>query len=175
MNVFSVLHNFFDPLGFAIKQGMTVGEGVSLAGKRGTSFGSEPYLITLENEVRISGGVKFFTHDGATWAFRDCHEYKDVVKFGTIYVGERTFIGNGAIIMPGVSIGKRCVIGAGAIVTHDLPDGSVVAGVPAKVILTTKEYAENCKKEWENLEYDMDNYYANKKDYLINKFKNLTE
>lgn len=171
MNIFSLIYSLLDPLGFAIKQGMTVGKGVSLAGRHGTSFGSEPYLITLGNEVRISGGAKFFTHDGATWVFRDYEEYKNVVKFGTIYVGDRTFIGNGAIIMPGVRIGKRCVIGAGAVVTHNVPDGCVAAGVPAEVVCTTEEYAEKCKAEWENLDYDMNQYYAHKKEYLIAKFK----
>lgn len=170
MNVFQVIHSLINPLDYAKKQGMVVGKGVSLAGKNGTSFGSEPYLITLEDEVRISGGVKFFTHDGATWAFRDQKEYRDVVKFGTISVGERTFIGNGAIIMPGVKIGKRCVVGAGAVVTHDIPDESVVAGVPARVISNIWEYAEKCKKEWEMINYDMNEYYMDKKQYLIKKF-----
>lgn len=170
MNMFQRLHNLINPLDYARKQGMTVGKGVTLAGKNGTSFGSEPYLVTLGDEVRISGGVKFFTHDGATWAFRDRPAYKDVVKFGAISVGERTFIGNGAIIMPGVTIGKRCIIGAGAVVTHDIPDESVAAGVPARVLSTVWEYAENCKKRWENMDYNMDEYYAEKKRYLIKKF-----
>ena len=53
---------------------------------------------------------------------------------GLITVGEGTLIGAGASVVPCVKIGKWCVIGAGAVVTEDIPDNSVVVGVPAKVI-----------------------------------------
>ena len=49
--------------------------------------------------------------------------------------------------MPGVQIGNNVIVGAGAIVTKSVPDNSVVAGVPAKVIKTTDEYFEKLKKE----------------------------
>lgn len=147
----------------AVKDGMQVGKGVSVMG--GVNFGSEPYLITLENEVRISSNVSFITHDGGTWAFRDRPEYADVIKYGKIHVGERTFIGAGSIIMPGVTIGKRCVIGAGSVVTKDVPDGCVAVGAPARVIMTTEEYA---KKSKDNLKpYDADAYRKDKKAYLL--------
>ena len=40
----------------------------------------------------------------------------------------------GAVIMPGVTVGEGAIVGAGALVTKDVPDWSVVAGVPAKVL-----------------------------------------
>ncbi len=43
--------------------------------------------------------------------------------------------------MPGVTIGKNCIIAAGSIVTKDVPDNSVVAGIPAKILETVEEYA----------------------------------
>jgi maltose O-acetyltransferase len=55
-------------------------------------------------------------------------EYKEVV------IGDDVWIGRRAIIMPGVHIGKGCIIGAGAVVTKDIPDYSVAAGVPARVV-----------------------------------------
>ena len=88
------------------------------------------------------GGVSFITHDGGTYVFRDSEKYKDVNAFGSIHIGERTFIGYKVTIMPGVTIGKRCVIGAGAVVTRNIPDFSVAVGVPAKVISTLDEYTE---------------------------------
>ena len=51
-----------------------------------------------------------------------------------ITIGDDSWIGGGAIIMPGVNIGKRCVIGAGSVVTKDIPDDSLAIGNPAKVI-----------------------------------------
>ena len=42
-------------------------------------------------------------------------------------------IGSGAVIMGGVEIGENAVVGAGAVVTHDVPAGAVVKGVPARL------------------------------------------
>ena len=146
----------------AIKGGMQVGKGISVMGD--VSFGPEPYLITLEDNVRISFGVSFVTHDGGTWAFRDQEGYGDVIKYGKIHVGERTFIGCNSTILPGVTIGKRCIIGAGSVVTKDVPDETVVAGVPARVVMTTGEYAQKCKSSMKP--YDKEAYMADKKTYL---------
>jgi len=51
-----------------------------------------------------------------------------------INIGEDTWLGTNVVVMPGVQIGKCCVIGAGAVVTKDVPDYSVIGGVPAKII-----------------------------------------
>lgn len=147
MNLFRKIYRKIFPLQAAIKEGMQVGTGVSIVSPMSTSFGSEPYMITIGNHVRISGGVMFSTHDGGTWAFRHEEPYKGVSKFGRISVGDYTFIGARAMILPGVKIGKNCVIGACSLVTKDVPDGTVVGGVPAKVICTTKAYAEKCKSQ----------------------------
>lgn len=50
------------------------------------------------------------------------------------YIGHSCVIGVGATIMGGVRIGNYCVVGAGAVVTKDVPDNTIVAGNPAKVI-----------------------------------------
>ena len=131
----------------------------------GVYFGSEPYLITLGDSVRISGDLRFITHDGGTWAFRHEEGKEKIVRFGKITVGDHTFIGMGSIIMPGVSIGCNCVVGAGSIVTKDVPDRSVVVGVLAKIICTTDEYAQKCKDIMPN-GFDFDEYHKDKKGYL---------
>lgn len=51
-----------------------------------------------------------------------------------IRVGDDCWIGNRAILLDGVAVGRGCVIGAGAVVTEDLPENSVAAGVPARVV-----------------------------------------
>ena len=167
MRIIDQIKQYIDPMGYAISKGMKVGKGCTLASRNGTSFGSEPYLITLEDEVRLSGGVVFITHDGGTYAFRDQEKYKDVLRFGAIKVGFRSFIGYGAIIMPGVTIGKRCVIGAGAVVTKDIPDDSVAVGVPARVVYSTDQYAEKCLQEYKAKGYDRKEFSDNKKKYLM--------
>lgn len=59
---------------------------------------------------------------------------------GCCTVGEGTFIGTNATILPRINIGKWCTIGAGSVVTKDVPDYSVVVGNPAKVIRTIEPF-----------------------------------
>jgi len=51
-----------------------------------------------------------------------------------IRIGCEVWIGRGAMILPGVTIGDRAVIGANAVVTKNVPQGAIVAGVPARAI-----------------------------------------
>lgn len=152
-----------DPVRFAKRIGVTIGKDCSFAGM--PDFGSEPYLVTIGNHVRTSSQVTFITHDGATWVFRDQEKYKNVKKYGKIIVGDNCFLGLRSIIMPGVTIGKNCVVASGAVVTHDIPDGSVVGGVPAKIICTTDLYAQKCLDSMP--EYDFEALKLNKKDELL--------
>lgn len=58
----------------------------------------------------------------------------------TTTIGDDVFLGAAAIVLAGVTIGNRVIIGAGSVVTKDVPDNSVVAGNPARVICTVDEY-----------------------------------
>ncbi len=51
-----------------------------------------------------------------------------------ITIGNDVWIGTRAVILPGVTIGSHCVVAAGAVVTTDVPDNTLVAGIPAKTI-----------------------------------------
>lgn len=51
-----------------------------------------------------------------------------------ISVGDGAWIGGGAIILGGVSVGAGSIVAAGSVVTHDVPENSIVAGAPARVI-----------------------------------------
>ncbi len=50
------------------------------------------------------------------------------------WIGSHCFVGARTVIMPGIRIGNHCVIGSGAVVTHDVPDNSLVAGNPARIL-----------------------------------------
>ena len=75
-----------------------------------------------------------------------------------VNIGERAWIGAGAIILPGVTIGKNSVIGAGSVVTKDIPDNVVAVGNPCKVLRPINEKDEEFfykdeRIDWENLDF----------------------
>ncbi|MBM0123312.1 acyltransferase [Pimelobacter simplex] len=59
------------------------------------------------------------------------------LQFGThqpVAIGSGSWIGHGAMILPGTTIGRNVVVAAGSVVRGDVPDHAVVGGVPAKLI-----------------------------------------
>lgn len=84
------------------------------------------------------------------------HKYDDISmpisiqsidNIADVRIGKYTWLGQNSVVMPGVTIGRHCIIGANAVVTKDVPDYSVVVGVPAKII---KQYDQN-RKAWINI------------------------
>lgn len=126
------------------KSGGIIGENCSI--HNSVEFGSEPYLITIGDNVRITAKCSFITHDGGVWVIRKLGIDENCDLFGKITIKNNTHIGIGSTIMPGVTIGENCIIGCGSIVTKDIPDNSVAVGVPAKVIETIDQYYEKNKQ-----------------------------
>lgn len=124
--------------------GFKIGTGCRFTGKK-ISFGGEPFLVSIGNNVTITPGVKFQTHDGGVGLFRK--EYPGINVFGKISVGNNVFIGEDSMIMYGVTIGDNVVIGARSIVTKDIPNNSVAVGTPAKVIKSIDEYKGSSLKK----------------------------
>ena len=145
--------------------GVKVGKNFSVTGR--VSYSSEPYLISIGDDVRLSDNVNFVTHDGGMHVIRN---YKDIPadSFGRITVGNNVFIGMNSLILPGVTIGNNVIIGAGSIVTKDIPSNSVACGVPAKVIESLDEYYKKNKK---NIELTKNMTPEEKKEYLLKKYK----
>ena len=98
--------------------------------------------VTIEDEVFVGHGVMFINdrYPRAMLSGRLQTE-TDWTVIAT-RIRHRASIGSGAVIMCGVTIGTGALIGAGAVVTRDVPDYSIVMGVPAKVVGDTRE------KEW---------------------------
>lgn len=85
--------------------------------------------ITLEDNVLIGPKVNLITTN---------HPINPAERRATIsqpiIIRKGAWIGVGATILPGVTIGKNSIVAAGAVVSKDVPDNSIVGGIPAKII-----------------------------------------
>ena len=59
-----------------------------------------------------------------------------------VRIGNDIWIGVGSSILPGVTIGDGAVIGARSVVTHDVPEGAIVVGVPARILRYRKKSSD---------------------------------
>src|SRR3954453_17157918 len=78
----------------------------------------------------ISTGVHIYTHDTVRWALSGGEHEPERAP---VRIGDRTYVGAQAVVIKGVTIGARCVVRAGSLVNRDVPDGTIVDGVPARV------------------------------------------
>lgn len=87
--------------------------------------------LNIGNYVSIDAGVTIYTHDTTRMYVSGGIE---PVEKGDVVIGNYTVIGTMSMVGCGVKIGNHCVIGAYSFVNKDVPDRSIVAGVPAKKI-----------------------------------------
>jgi acetyltransferase-like isoleucine patch superfamily enzyme len=100
---------------------------------------TDPAYVRLGNNIVLSA-CTLIGHDGSVDVIRRATG-KSVEATGKIDIKDNVFVGWGAIVMPNVTIGPNAIVAAGAVVTKDVPPGSIVGGVPAKVIGTFDDYA----------------------------------
>ena len=159
-----------NPKKFALKNGVQVGNNVRFTGK--TTFGTEPYLISIGNHVLIAG-CTFITHDGANWVLAGLDpRFNDTFGYGRITICDNVYLGHNCTILRGVTIGENTIVGACSLVNKSLEPNSVYAGVPARRICSIDEFRDKFIADMP--EYDPVNYKANKKDEvlkIVDKFR----
>lgn len=92
---------------------------------------------------------------------------------GCVNFGDNVFVGTGAKIFYGVNVGSNVIIGAGSMVIKDVPDNSVVRGVPAKKICSFDDYIRiGCSAQYpDELKPRMGRYICPELvDYMWKKF-----
>jgi|GEM_PF-1476437 acetyltransferase-like isoleucine patch superfamily enzyme len=117
---------------------LSIGSGCNISNR---SFIESTYApVSIGNNVTIAASCIISSHDGA---YRQTHGLP--MKKEPVSIKERAFIGNNAIILPGVVIGEQAIVGAGAVVTKSVGPKMVVAGIPARVMKNCANNREcNC-------------------------------
>lgn len=121
---------------FALRQiGSIVGNNVYLSSSVVviSDSSAKDTVLNIGNRVEIGSRVIFILVSGSK-----SHRDANLIpwKYGSINIQDDAWIGAAAIIYPGVTIGKYAIVSAGAVVTKDVPDYTIVGGVPAKIIKT---------------------------------------
>ena len=126
------LKNFFNSIRekrrikFLKNYGMYIGENVTIM--PGVDF-DYPYshLIVIGDNCSISKDVRFIAHDATTY------KYLGYTLVHGIKLERNVFIGDKAILLPGITIGKNSIVAAGSVVNKNIPEGKVAAGNPARI------------------------------------------
>lgn len=90
--------------------------------------------ITIEDNVLIAPKVSLLSE-----AHPISPENRQALMAGHIHIKKNAWIGAGATILPGVTIGENAVVAAGAVVSKDVPDNTIVGGIPAVIIKKIEE------------------------------------
>lgn len=84
--------------------------------------------LTIGDYVSLSAGVQIYTHDTVHWALSGGMAPP---RRGPVAIGDCVYVGSQSIITQGVTIGRKCVISANSLVIDDVPEATIVGGVPA--------------------------------------------
>ena len=116
-----------EPLGFYGR--LQVGPGVVIGNHVTINLDGE---VRLEENVSLGPFVKVYTASHPIGPGSNRRHGQVLAK--PVSVGRGSWIGLGALVLPGVTIGKGCIVAAGSVVTSDVPDNAYVEGNPAKVV-----------------------------------------
>jgi len=103
----------------------TIGKFCSIAANSRINALEHPIERLTQHKVSYRPN-EYFRWLGVDAGFRERRQARSVS------IGHDVWIGHGAVIMPGITIGNGAIVGANAVVTHDVPDYTIVAGVPAR-------------------------------------------
>ena len=131
---------------FLKKQGVKIGENFNIFNPQHTLIDVQnPHLLTIGDDVNITGPVTILTHDYSWCVLKRIHG-EILGKQKKVIIGNKIFIGWGATILPGTVIGDNVIIGANSVVSGHLEGNHVYAGNPAKKIISIDEFYNKRKK-----------------------------
>jgi len=96
--------------------------------------------IHIGRQVEIAPNCAFYPYDHG-FAPGEKISQQSLRTRGGITIEDDAWLGFGVIVLSGIRIGKGAVVGAGAVVTHEIPDGAIACGVPARVVKMRSDLA----------------------------------
>lgn len=100
---------------------------------------TDPALVRIGRNCAIAKS-DIIGHNGIIGVLQKRFPGEIIDSAGHVDIRDNSYVGHGAIILPGVTIGPNSIVAAGAVVARDVPPDCIVAGVPAKVIGKTIDY-----------------------------------
>lgn len=115
---------------------------------------TNPEYTRLGNNVMLTN-CTVLGHDGSIAVLNKAYN-KKLDRVGKVDFRDNVFVGHGAIILPNVTIGPNAIVAAGAVVSKNVPEGTIVAGIPARVIgrvddLVAKLERETAELPWASI------------------------
>lgn len=90
--------------------------------------------LTIGKDTILAGNVTLITENHGMNPESDIPFHAQPLTIGPVSIGEGCWLGQNVVVLPNVKIGNKCVIASSAVVSSDIPDYSVAAGCPARVI-----------------------------------------
>lgn len=106
-----------------------------------------PWMLHIGEYCKITQNCTILTHDYSRSVLR--RVYGEIIgEAEETYIGNNVFIGLNSVVCMGAHIGDNVIIGAGSIVKGNIPDNTVAAGNPARVLCTLEEYYKKRKERY---------------------------
>lgn len=109
---------------------VTIGDGCVI-GRNASIVG---HLEVVVGDDVFTGPGVYITDQNHGWEDLDVPVGRQAQPEQAVHIGAGSWLGAGAVVLPGVTLGRHVVVGAGCVVTRDVPDHSVVVGNPARVV-----------------------------------------
>jgi acetyltransferase-like isoleucine patch superfamily enzyme len=106
---------------------------------------TNPEYTRLGNNVMLTN-CTVLGHDGSIAVLNKAYN-KKLDRVGKVDFRDNVFVGHGAIILPNVTIGPNAIVAAGAVVSKNVPEGTIVAGIPARVIGRVDDLVAKLERE----------------------------
>ena len=95
---------------------------------------SQGCYIQARNGIHIGANLRLGPNCGLVSANHSVEDYDEWLPGEPIRIGDNVWIGMNTVVLPGVTIGSNVTVGANSVVTRDIPDNTVAAGNPCRVL-----------------------------------------